>query len=361
MSLERLTLTETHTLPICHDGPVHNGKVRSVYWLNQEDSSRLILKHSYHADVDAQLGIMVISDRISAFECNWKGEGGLHGVPYKGASLNVISKYFFDKIVKEEIGEHHILAVPHPLVWIVERAEPVMIEAIARQYIAGGMWRAYANGEREFCGIRLPEGLKENQRLDELLYTPTTKGIIRGIPGIPEEDDVNISRNQILQNYHTFGFKKLTDIDLCEAMVRDAFPVISAEYARCGKIFVDTKFEFGYSGHELMFIDEVGTPDSSRMWDAKLYKQGKVMENSKEGFRQFLLKTYDREILLDKKRMAERRNLAETVRVPIDEMVDVSETYKDLAEQITRAKMPEIMRVRDEIIASLKPLGVIEQ
>ncbi|MEK6839598.1 MAG: phosphoribosylaminoimidazolesuccinocarboxamide synthase [Nanoarchaeota archaeon] len=361
MSLEKLTLTETNNLPIRHDSPVHNGKVRSVYWLPQEDSSRLILKEKYDADVESQVGVMVISDRISAFECIWKGESGLQGVPYKGAALNAISKYWFDQLRKERIADHHILAVPHPLVWIVERAEPVMIEAIARQYITGSMWRAYEKGEREFCGRHLPEGLQQHQRLAEMIFTPTTKGIMKGIEGVPEEEDVNISERQITQNYRAFGFKRPEDFYLCEAMVRKAFTLISQQAAQHDQIFVDTKFEVGYSGIELMFIDEVGTPDSSRMWDAAAYNQGNVVEHSKEGFRQFLLNTYDRDILLNKKRMTERRALAEQMRVPIQAMTDVSRIYMDLAEKLTGKKLPSMMRVRDEIIEALKPLGVIEQ
>lgn len=360
MSLDQLTLTETHTLPIRHEGPVHNGKVRSVYWLPQADSSRLILEHHYPVDADAQLGVMVISDRISAFDCNWKGESGLRGVPYKGAALNAISKFYFDQFAQEKIGDQHILAVPHPLVWIVERTQPVMIEAVARQYITGSMWRAYAQGEREFCGVTLPEGLKEHQRLDQLLYTPTTKGIMKGIPGIPEEDDVNISMDQILQNFQAFGFKKVEHVFLAEEMARDAFNLISSHCDQKGQIFVDTKFEFGYSGLELIFIDEVGTPDSSRMWDAAAYEQGSIIENSKEGFRQFLLGTYGSGILLDKKRMAGRKDLAERARIPLEIMTDVSRVYMGVVEKITGKKLPQITRVRDEITSSLWPLGVIE-
>ena len=95
---------------------------------------------------------MVISDRISAFECIWHGEGGMNGVPGKGAALNAISNHWFKLFRENGLADSHILDIPHPFVWIVQKAKPVMIEAICRQYITGSMWRAYAKGEREFCG-----------------------------------------------------------------------------------------------------------------------------------------------------------------------------------------------------------------
>src|SRR5690606_13039855 len=107
---------------------------------------------------------------------------------------------------------------PHPFVWVVQKAKPIKIEAICRQYITGSMWRAYANGEREFCGIRLPDGLQKDQRLPELLITPSTKGILRGIPGVPEQDDANITRDDLFANYAAFNFRSTADIDLYEKL-----------------------------------------------------------------------------------------------------------------------------------------------
>ena len=129
--------------PIRTNEPVHSGKVRSVYWLSDADSARLIQERDYPVAADSRLAIMIISDRLSAFECMWKAEGGLNGVPGKGAALNAISGFWFDTFKSAGLARSHILEVPHPLVWIVQRAEPVMIEAIARQYITGSMWRRY--------------------------------------------------------------------------------------------------------------------------------------------------------------------------------------------------------------------------
>ena len=149
-------LAKNDDLPIRSDQPVHSGKVRSVYWLTKKDSQRLIQARDYDVPETAELAVMVISDRLSAFECMWRAEGGLDGVPGKGAALNAISGHWFAAFKRQGLARSHILETPHPLVWVVQRAKPVMIEAIARQYITGSMWRAYNEGERSFCGIQLP-------------------------------------------------------------------------------------------------------------------------------------------------------------------------------------------------------------
>ena len=160
--------------PIKTDQPVHFGKVRAVYWLTKEDSARLIKEKAYDVAADAELAVMVISDRISAYEIIWKGEGGMNGVPGKGAALNAISNHWFKLFKEKGLADSHILDIPHPLVWIVQKARPVMIEAIARQYITGSMWRDYSKGSREFCGIKLPEGLESNQKLDKVTHARYT-------------------------------------------------------------------------------------------------------------------------------------------------------------------------------------------
>ena len=137
MSLADQVLAVNDDLPIRTDKPVHSGKVRSVYWLTEEDSQRLIKDKGYDAAPDAPLAIMVISDRISAFDCIWRGEGNLKGVPGKGAALNAISNHWFKLFKDNGLADSHILDIPHPFVWIVQKARPVMIEAICRQYITG--------------------------------------------------------------------------------------------------------------------------------------------------------------------------------------------------------------------------------
>jgi phosphoribosylaminoimidazole-succinocarboxamide synthase len=359
MTIAQQVLAVNDDLPIRTDAPVHSGKVRSVYWLTESDSARLIDERGYDVPADTPLAIMVISDRLSAFDCIWQGEGGLAGVPGKGAALNAISHYWFELFKAHGLANSHILEVPHPLVWIVRKAQPVKIEAIARNYITGSMWRAYSKGERHFCGIELPEGLEKDQKLPKLLITPSTKGILKGIPGVPEADDVNISRSDIVANYPAFNFLSVDDVNTYERFLIDGFKLIESALARAGQIFVDTKFEFGYvtnsaGQQELIYMDEVGTPDSSRMWDAQAHANGKVIENSKEGFRQRLLNHFpDADILLNKERMGEREKLAAENQLPAEFLLDVSNTYVSTVEKIIGRKLKLSKNPRAEIIEIL--------
>lgn len=359
MSLASSVLAVNDDLPIITNQKVHSGKVRSVYWLTEEDSKRLIEQKGYDVQPDAPLAIMVISDRISAFDCIWHGEGGVKGVPGKGAALNAVSNHWFSMFKQNGLADSHILDIPHPFVWIVQKAKPVMIEAIARQYITGSMWRSYDKGEREFCGIQLPEGLNKDQKLEEILITPSTKGILTGIPNVPEADDVNIRRVDITENFAAFNFLQSSDIDRYETLLKDGFNLISNALADIDQIFVDTKFEFGYvkdaaGNDKLIYMDEVGTPDSSRIWDGANYRNGKIVENSKEGFRQTLLNHFpDPDILLNKDRMPEREALARDNALPLDVIMQVSETYRSIAEKITGAKIELSDDPKQEIIQVL--------
>jgi phosphoribosylaminoimidazole-succinocarboxamide synthase len=359
MSLADKVLAVNDDLPIRTDAPVHSGKVRSVYWLSESDSARLVRERGYDVAPDAPLAIMVISDRISAFDCIWHGEGGMRGVPGKGAALNAISNHWFELFRQRGLADSHILEIPHPFVWIVQKARPVMIEAIARQYITGSMWRSYDKGEREFCGIQIPDGLERDQKLPELLITPSTKGILEGIPGVPAVDDVNITRGDIDNNYAAFNFRSPDDVDLYEKLLREGFDVISAELEKLDQVFVDTKFEFGYvtdaSGQDkLIYMDEVGTPDSSRIWDGPALREGKVVENSKEGFRQMLLNHFpEPDILLNKGRMPERTALARDNALPTEVLMEVSSTYLGIAEKITGKRLDLSDNPRAEVIEVL--------
>jgi phosphoribosylaminoimidazole-succinocarboxamide synthase len=360
MSLADQILAVNDDLPIRTDKPVHSGKVRSVYWLTEADSKRLIAEKGYDVAADAPLAIMVISDRISAFDCIWHGEGGMKGVPGKGAALNAISNHWFRLFREQGLADSHILDIPHPFVWIVQKARPVMIEAICRQYITGSMWRAYSKGERDFCGIQMPEGLKKDQKLPELLITPSTKGILEGIPGVPAVDDVNITRANITDNFEAFNFTKASDIPQYEKLLEEGFGVISNALAELDQVFVDTKFEFGYvndaAGNEkLIYMDEVGTPDSSRIWDGAEYREGRIVENSKEGFRQFLLNHFeDADILLNKDRMGERAELARENELPASVLMDLSKTYLSIAEKVIGEKIILSDNPKAEIVDILR-------
>lgn len=361
MSLSTHVLSASHDLPIRCAGPVHSGKVRSVYWLTPKDSARLIAEKKYPVHPDSALGIMVITDRISAFECLWNGEGDLHGIPGKGAALNAISQHWFALFRQAGLPAHHIVDTPHPLVWIVQRARPIMIEAIVRQYLTGSLWRAYSAGARSLCGITLPDNLKAHQRLAQPLITPSTKGVMRGIPGIPEADDVNVSRQDIINNLSAFGFATEADVTTYEDLLLRGFSIISEALRPLGQLFVDTKFEFGYvrdphtQKPQLSIIDEVGTPDSSRIWDADAYAQGRIVENSKEAFRQLLLHTVsDPDVLLNKNRMEERITVAAATRLPASVMLETSHTYVALAEKIIGSTLHIPSNPRAEIIDTLR-------
>jgi len=367
MNLAEKVLAVNNDLPIRTDQPVHSGKVRSVYWLTEADSKRLIIEKGYDVAADAPLAIMVISDRISAFDCIWHGEGGMNGVPGKGAALNAISNHWFKLFKDNGLADSHILDIPHPFVWIVQKAKPVMIEAICRQYITGSMWRSYEKGEREFCGIQIADDLQKDQKLPELLITPSTKGILEGIPGVPAVDDVNITRQNIEDNFAAFNFRNKDDINYYEKLLKEGFDVISDELANIDQIFVDTKFEFGYvtdkAGNEkLIYMDEVGTPDSSRIWDGAAFRDGKIVENSKEDFRQLLLNHFpDPDILLNKNRMAERTALAKDNALPASVLMKISETYTGIAEKIIGEKIVLSDNPKAEIIDILrKDYGLID-
>lgn len=360
MSLANQVLATNNDLPIRTDQPIHSGKVRSVYWLTQADSKRLIQERGYDVAQDAPLAIMVISDRISAFECIWRGEGGLQGVPGKGAALNAISNHWFRLFREKGLADSHILEVPHPLVWIVQKARPVMIEAICRQYITGSMWRSYAKGEREFCGIAIADDLQKDQKLPELLITPSTKGVLKNIPGVPEVDDVNITKGDIVNNYQAFNFKSVDHINHYETLLKEGFDVISQALAEVDQIFVDTKFEFGYvtdknGVDKMIYMDEVGTPDSSRIWDGEEYRGGKVIEKSKEAFRQMLLNHFpDPDILLNKTRMEERTALARDNELPASVLQQISEIYLQIAEDITGIRPSIPVNAKAEITGILR-------
>ena len=359
MSLAHKVLAVNNDLPIRTSLPVHSGKVRSVYWLDDKDSRRLIQEKNYPVAEDTPLAIMVISDRISAFDAIWHGEGGMAGVPGKGAALNVISNHWFELFKQNDLADSHILDIPHPFIWIVQKATPVKIEAICRQYITGSMWRAYEKGERNFCGIELPNNLSRDQKLLDLLITPSTKGILKNIPGVPEADDVNITRQNIVNNYRAFNFKTENDIGLYETLLKDGFNLISHSLSKLDQIFVDTKFEFGYvkdkdGNDKLIYMDEVGTPDSSRIWDGEQFRQGKVVEKSKEEFRQQLLSYFsDPDILLNKDRMPERQELAKNNALPESLLMQTSKTYLDIAKKITGKNISLSDNPKAEIVEKL--------
>ncbi len=236
---------------------VYHGKVRDVY------------------DIDGDKLVMVATDRISAFDVVLP-----EGIPYKGQVLNQIAAHFLD--ATSDIIENWKLDVPDPMVTIGKKCEPLKIEMIVRGYIAGSAWRDYAAGAREICGITLPEGLHENQKLPQPILTPTTKA--------DAGHDQNISHAEIVAQ----GIVSEDILNQVETYALALFERGTEMAARQGLILVDTKYEFGIYDGKVILIDEIHTPDSSRYFYAEGYEErlaaGEPQRQlSKEFVRQWLI------------------------------------------------------------------------
>lgn len=211
----------------------YKGKVRDVYTI---------------AD---KLLVMVVSDRISAFDVVLP-----EPIPYKGQVLNQIAAKFLH--ATQDIVPNWVLDVPDPSVTIGKICEPFKVEMVIRGYLAGHAWREYSEGKREVCGVKLPDGLKENDKLPEPIITPTTKASVG--------HDEDISREDIL----TQGIVFKEDYIQLEEYTRLLFKRGTEMAADQGLILVDTKYEFGKADGKIHLIDEIHTPDSSRYF----YKEG---------------------------------------------------------------------------------------
>jgi phosphoribosylaminoimidazole-succinocarboxamide synthase len=236
---------------------VYHGKVRDVY------------------DIKGDYLVMVVSDRISAFDVVLP-----EGIPYKGQVLNQIASRFLD--ATSDIVPNWKLATPDPSVTVGLRCEPFMVEMVIRGYLTGHAWREYKAGKRMLCGVEMPDGMVENQKFPEPLITPTTKAT--------EGHDEDISREEILAQ----GLVSKEDYEQLEAYTRALFKRGTEYAAEKGLILVDTKYEFGKRDGKIYLIDEIHTPDSSRYFYADGYEQrlakGEAQKQlSKEFVRQWLI------------------------------------------------------------------------
>ena len=219
---------------------------------------------------------IVVSDRISAFDVILP-----KSIPYKGAVLNGISTFFLNET--KELVPNWLIETPNSHVAFGHLAPTIPIEIVVRGYIAGSMWRAYEAGERSFCGIQLPDGLKNNQKLDAPIITPTTKATAG--------HDENTSEEEIL-NQRIVSRSEWT---LIKKYAYDLFDYGSRYAASKNLILVDTKFEFGKrKDGEIILIDEILTPDSSRYFIADSYLEKfqngeNPIQLSKEFLRQWLI------------------------------------------------------------------------
>lgn len=236
---------------------VYHGKVRDVY------------------DINGDILVMVATDRISAFDVILP-----KGIPFKGQCLNQIAASFLDATA--DIVPNWKLDTPDPMVTVGLKAEGFRVEMIIRGYLTGSAWRDYKNGCREICGVRLPDGMRENERFPEPIITPTTKA--------EEGHDENISKEEIIAR----GIVSKEDYEQMEKYTRALFLRGTEIAAKMGLILVDTKYEFGKHNGKVILIDEIHTPDSSRYFYAEGYEekfeQGQPQKQlSKEFVRQWLI------------------------------------------------------------------------
>ncbi|MBI4449262.1 hypothetical protein HY641_04530 [Candidatus Woesearchaeota archaeon] len=242
--------------------------------------------------------------------------------------------------------------------------------SIVRAYITGSMWKAYAQGERNFCGNKLPDGLTQYQQLPGPILTPTTKGTL-DITGIPTSEDANITHDQIRAVLADFGFHDGGACEHYRHLIPTVFERISNELASKGQLLADAKFEIGYfcngTGHRILgLIDEPITPDSARIWSGHDYNKGKIVERSKESFRKYLkeycakhVKPHGTNILDGGPFLPQLKELAATHRIPVDTMMEVSKIYGDLTHEITGKPVPTVTEPREEILQTLSDYGLL--
>lgn len=252
---------------------------------------------------------VVVTDRISAFDVVLPKP-----IPHKGQVLNQIAASFLR--ATEDIVPNWLLGTPHPHVSIGKRCQPVPIEMVIRGYLSGHAWRVYHEGKRSICGVALPNGLKEHDRLPEPIITPTTKA--------PAGHDQDISKDEILD-------KGLVTEEHYRTMEQHTYALFAEGTALAGDqdlILVDTKYEFGLNQQQIMLIDEIHTPDSSRYF----YAQGYQDRQLKGAPQKQLSKEFVREWLMDNDFQGlEHQTVPEMTEAVVN---SISERYIELFEKV---------------------------
>ena len=275
---------------------VYHGKVRDVYNINDEKL------------------VMVATDRISAFDVVLP-----KGIPYKGQMLNQIAAKFLD--ATSDICPNWKLATPDPMVTVGVMCQGFPVEMIVRGYLCGSAWRAYKSGVREICGVKLPEGMRENEKVPTPIITPTTKAEM----GLHDED---ISKEEILKQ----GLATPEEYETLEKYTLALFERGSQIAAERGLILVDTKYEFGKHKGTIYLMDEIHTPDSSRYFYAEGYQE----RFEKGEAQKQLSKEFVREWLMDNGFQGKE---GQQVPEMTEEIVNsISERYMELLENITGEK-----------------------
>ena len=297
----------------------YKGKVRDVY------------------TIDHRLMAMVVTDRISAFDVVLP-----EAIPFKGQVLNQIAAKFLKATA--DIVPNWVIAVPDDMVTIGRICEPFKVEMVIRGYLAGHAWREYSEGKRSVCGVSLPDGLKENDKLPSPIITPTTKASVG--------HDEDISREDILAK----GIVSMVDYDKLEEYTQALYQRGTEMAAERGLILVDTKYEFGKVGEEIFLIDEIHTPDSSRYFYAEGYAERQAANEPQKQ----LSKEFVRKWLIENGFQGKD---GQVVPEMTEEIVDsISERYIELYEQITGDKFVKneqadiLNRVEQNVLNSLNTL-----
>lgn len=271
------------------------GKVRDVYNINDE----------YLA--------MVVSDRISAFDVVLP-----EGIPFKGQVLNQIAARFLD--ATSDIVPNWKIATPDPMVTVGHLADPFMVEMVIRGYLTGHAWREYKAGKRVLCGMPMPEGMKENQKFEKPIITPTTKAM--------EGHDEDISREEILKQ----GIVSKEDYEMLEKYTQALFARGTEIAAEKDLILVDTKYEFGKKDGVIYLIDEIHTPDSSRYF----YSEGYAERLANDEQQKQLSKEFVREWLMENG--FQGKDGQKVPEMTEEKVNQISERYIELYEQIIGEK-----------------------
>lgn len=270
----------------------YKGKVRDVY------------------TIDNRFMAMVVTDRISAFDVVLP-----EAIPFKGQVLNQIAAKFLN--ATKDIVPNWVISVPDEMVTVGRICEPFKVEMVVRGYLAGHAWREYSAGRRSVCGVALPEGLKENDKLPKPIITPTTKASVG--------HDEDISREDILAK----GIVSLADYTKLEEYTYALYERGTQMAAERGLILVDTKYEFGKVGDEIYLIDEIHTPDSSRYF----YAEGYTERQEKGEAQKQLSKEFVRKWLIENGFQGKE---GQSIPLMTAEIVNsISDRYIELYEQIT--------------------------
>jgi len=297
----------------------YKGKVRDVY------------------TIDDQLMAMVVTDRISAFDVVLP-----EAIPFKGQVLNQIAAKFL--AATKDIVPNWVLSTPDEMVTIGRICEPYKVEMVIRGYLAGHAWREYSAGRRSVCGVELPEGLKENDKLPTPIITPTTKAAVG--------HDEDISKQDILAK----GIVSLVDYESLESYTQALYKRGTEMAAERGLILVDTKYEFGKVGDTIYLIDEIHTPDSSRYFYADGYEE---RQKNNEPQKQ-LSKEFVRKWLIENNFQGKDGQVIPEMTPEI--VNSISERYIELYEQIVGEKFVKnpsssiVNRIEQNVINAIKDL-----